>query len=293
MMSGVPSLLHTEEQAKQIAESFLEFAQLPDEKALRNAPELTLGLLQKEFTGYIGLSAATFSPSVDGTLVRRPPIRAALEGKTQGVPMLIGTTREEMSIMFNKLLSHIIDIQVLKEKGVQAEMDEVKRRIESAYERYGKRNQAIMVSDYVFRMPCVWFAEAHSKSADTWMYRFDYESFGMRISKLHSFHSSDIPFLFGNFKSGLARYMFALSPVKTGILKVHHELRNDFLTFIKTGELPWEKCEGENTPAKCFALPPIIEQAVPPDVKLAYEGSEFKRRSLAGESNNLATTPQD
>ncbi|MCL2111795.1 MAG: carboxylesterase/lipase family protein [Clostridiales bacterium] len=288
MMSGLPTLLHTREQAQKVARGFLEFMGISDADGLRAACDLDLAARQKEFALNHALGAATFAPCADGDLVVRYPIPAAKEGETCGVPMLIGTTREEMSIVFKKTLSRLVDISVLRKKGVQAELEEAKKRISAAYERYGRRGPAIMVSDYVFRMPSVWFAEAHSKSTCTWMYRFDYETFGMRMSGLHAFHSSDIPFLFGNFKVGLARYMLAFSPVKTGIRKVHKELRGDFLTFIKTGELPWEKCDGENTPAKCYALPSFFEQAVHPEVKDAYNGSEFKRRSLAGESNNLA-----
>ena len=143
-----------------------------------------------------------------------------------------------------------------------------------------------MVSDYIFRMPNVWFGEARSNKADTWMYRFDYESFGMRLSGLHAFHSSDIPFLFGNIKAGLARYMFLLSLSKKRIKKLVREFRGDFLTFIKTGKLPWKKCDGEDTPAKCYAQTSFVEQVVPTEVKQAYDGSEFKRRSFEG-SNNI------
>jgi para-nitrobenzyl esterase len=216
--------------------------------------------------------------------VSRHPIRAALEGETIGVPMLIGTTREEMSAAFNKRLSHILEISEVKERGVQTEKADAKQRITDAYKRYGKRGPKIMVSDYTFRMPSVWYGEAYSNNADIWMYRFDYQTFGMRISGLHSFHSCDIPFLFGNFRAGLARYMFFLSPVKWGIRRVQREFRGDFLAFIKTGELPWQKCKADDTPAKCYALPSFVEQAVPAEIKRAYDGSEFKRMSLAGES---------
>ena len=141
-----------------------------------------------------------------------------------------------------------------------------------------------MFSDFAFRMPGVWLAEAQSGHADTWMYRFDYETFSMRLSGLHAFHSCDIPFLFGNLKAGLARLMFLLPPSRIRAKKLLREFRGDFLSFIKTGELPWEKCDGENTPAKCYKIPSFVEQAVPTEVKRTYDGSGFKNRSLKGEN---------
>jgi para-nitrobenzyl esterase len=167
------------------------------------------------------------------------------------------------------------------------EDEEVVKRIYKAYEPYGKRGKAIMFSDFSFRLPAIWFAEAQSIHGDTWMYRFDYETFGMRITGLHSFHSSDVPFLFGNFNEGLARYMVLLSPINRVIQRVHHEFRGDFLTFIKTGELPWEKCMGKDSPAKCYSYNTHIEQAVPDAVKQAFETSEYKRRSFSGEGLDL------
>jgi carboxylesterase type B len=34
------------------------------------------------------------------------------------------------------------------------------------------------------------------------MYRYDYESPTMKLTRLHSFHSTDIPLVFGNYTAG-------------------------------------------------------------------------------------------
>ena len=291
MMSGVPVLLHKTEEAQKIARRFLEFMDIADADALLNTPEQVIGARQKEFCRVNGLGAATYAPCVDGESISKYPISLALEGKTGGVPALIGTTRDEMSIVLFKRLSKILDVTDMRRMGVQSETDEAKRRISKAYEKYGKRSPAVMMSDLVFHMPCIWYAEARNDTADTWMYSFDYETFGMRVSGLRAFHSSDIPFLFGNFRAGLSRYMMALSPYKKGIREVYHELRGDFLTFMKTGELPWEKCEGGNTPAKRYARTSFTGHAISPEVKRVYEGSEYKRRSIEGDS--ITSLPGD
>ena len=285
MMSGIPTLLYTKEQSQKIAGDFLDFINVHDAGSLLAEPAMELAARQKEFVNSYSLGSATFAPCVDGEMAGKYPIPAASEGRTKGVPLLIGTTREELSVVFFKSLSHTMRIQELREQGLETELKEARQRIKGSYERYGRRGPKIMVSDYIFRMPCIWFAEANSKHEDTWMYRFDYETFGMRLSGLHAFHSSDIPFLFGNLKTGLANYMFLLSSSKTGVPKVQRELRGDFLAFIKTGKLSWGKCDGEDTPARCYARNTSVEQAVPVDVKRAYDGSDFKRRSLEGGNN--------
>ena len=282
MMSGIPTFLFTREQSQKIAKDFLDFVGIGDAEALLAKPALELSERQREFVLSYPLGSATFAPCIDGTMIPGYPIPAMRDGAAAGVSFLIGTTREEMSVVFIRWLSHVMRIDELRKRGLNTESTEARKRIRAAYERYGKRGPMTMVSDYIFRMPCVWLAERHSRFADTWMYRFDYETFGMRFSGLHAFHSSDIPFLFGNLKVGLARFMFLLSPRKTGIHKVLNEFRGDFLAFVKSGELPWEKCEGEDTPAKCYARTSHVEQVVPAEIKNAYDGSEFKHRSLEG-----------
>ena len=283
MMSGVTTLLHTETQAQQIAREFLDFMGIPDAASLLALEGKALAILQRDFS-VAGYGAIAFGPSLDHEIIKQYPIKAARESETPGVPMLIGTTREEMSIALNPFLSGIVDINKIRREGVAVEGEEKIAQIKKVYSHiYGKRGQAINISDYVFRIPSVWFAEARSGNSNTWMYRFDYETFGMRISRMHAFHSSDIPFLFGNFKSGHAKLMTLLSSKKS-VMKLHKELRGDFLTLMKEGVLPWEPCTEEAAPAKCYAHHSKIEPAVPAEIMKAYEGTDFMQRCLAGES---------
>ena len=287
MMSGVPTLLFTREESQKIAKMYLKYMDIDNAESLKAVSAMSLASRQSEFAGHTRLGAAAFGICVDGELVKQFLIPAASEGKMSGISMLFGTTREEMSFALKKSLAHIVDIETVRKAGNAAESDEVKMQIYKTYERYGKRGEAIMFSDFSFRLPAMWFAEVQSKYADTWMYRFDYETIGMRITDLHAFHSCDVPFLFGNFKTGLAKYMVILSPVKIGIQKVYHEFQGDLFAFIKTGELPWEKCKGKDAPAKCYTLRSHVEQAVPDDVKEAYEATEYRRRSFSGNSIEL------
>ena len=282
MMSAVPTLIGSKEMAEKNAKRFLEFANINDAELLRELPASKLVELQREFAKSSGLGVTAFGISVDGELVKNYPILAAKEGMMQGIPMLFGTTREEMSFAFKESLSHIIDMSRIRDVGISAESEEIKSRIKNAYKRYGKRGRMILFSDFSFRIPSIWYAEGQSEFADTWMYRFDFETLGLRISGIHAFHSSDVPYLFGNFNVGLARLTLLISPIKLIVRKVHREFRGDLLTFIKTGELPWEKCKGENTPAKCYATRSFIEQAAPDEVKSAFKDSDYRRRSLKG-----------
>lgn len=287
LMSAGPTLPFTKETARDVSRKFAQFMQV-DAGELATMNALTLTARQAEFARACGLGAGTFMPEIDGTLIRDYPIAAASRGDAVPVPLLVGTTREEMSFFFVKPVADYLDIRGIMDAGVDAEPEHVRSQIAGGYDRYGKRGPAVMISDLVFRMGSVWLAEAMSRLTDVWMYRFDFETFAMRISRLHAFHSSDIPFVFGNHSEGLAPLMFLFSPSKKRIRELTAEMQKDFLQFASEGSLPWPRCSGEDTPAKCYGRKTsTVQQAVDPDIKQRYTSSNFYRRSFRGESNNL------
>ena len=143
-----------------------------------------------------------------------------------------------------------------------------------------------MFSDMVFRMGCVWFASAQSSNSDVWMYRFDYETGAMRMSNLHSFHSSDLPFIFGNYRHTMARFMLLFARRKN-ILKISREMQKDFKDFMENGVCNWEKCSENNVPAKCYGLNTHIEDCMPRQLTELYGQTEFYRRSFSEDAKGL------
>jgi hypothetical protein len=71
MMSGVPALLHPKEHSHLIAESFLEFMQIPDKDSLLAFPAEEIAVRQNAFAQHCGLGAATYAISVDGDLIKK------------------------------------------------------------------------------------------------------------------------------------------------------------------------------------------------------------------------------
>lgn len=286
LMSAGPTLISSREGGSESAQAFLEMSgRTPD--ALRRMPPEELLALQRRYAGVSGLGAGTYMPTVDGTLLPSFPIAAAAGRQCSALPMLIGTTKEEMSFLFVPPVARALEISGIFDAGVDAEPEEVRERIARGYDRYGRRGPSIMMSDLVFRMGSVWLAEAMSAHADIWMYRFDYETPAMKVSNLHAFHSSDIPFLFGNYREGYAPLMFCFSPSKRKIRAVTRQMRGDFLQFIRGRQLAWQRCSGEDTPAKCYEVESFVEPCVHPEVKENYKGSNFRARSFAGRSNTL------
>ena len=287
-MSASPTTLHSKRNAQILARQYMEVAGLTKD-SLVSTDAAELAARQKEFRAACGLGAGTFMPEVDGVLVRDHPIAAAARGDAIPVPLLLGTCREEMSLLFVKPVADVLEISGILDAGTDAEPPGMNERIASGYDMFGKRGPAILMSDLVFRMGSVWLAEALSAHTDVWMYRFDFETAAMRVSGMHTFHSCDIPFVFGNHECLKPRLMFLFSPLRSGIRRVTREMRQDFLAFARGEQLPWDACSGEYTPARCYGTPSTVEQAVPQDIKDRYKGSMFRKRSFAGEDNNMRT----
>lgn len=287
MMSGGPTLPHPREQHLHTSRKFLEFMEIQDGAELCVRPAMELAEKQAAFASWCKLGTATYSVEVDGELVPGYPIPLAAGGGAKDIPLLVGTTREEMSFMFVKPFNRAMDVGGVFEAGVDGEQQEDTLKIRSAYERYGDRMWKTLMSDLVFRMPNVWFAEAYANHAPVWMYRYDYESPTMKLSKLHAFHSSDLPLVFGNYAAGIARFLYSITQYKKHFKALEKELRGDFVRFAGTGALDWERCAEGSSPAKCYDRQVTVEPVVPHEVKAAYEGSGFHSRSMAGKSNNL------
>ncbi len=283
MMSGGPTQLQSKQTCMATTESFLEFANITTGRKLKRTSWDELVSLQKAFIRSYGMGAATFRITVDKALVSAMPIEAAQRGEIT-VPMLIGTTREEMGFLAIKSLARVIDVHAIVKNGLQREDASVLRQLEDTYHVvYGKdRGMCMMYTDLLFRISSLWLAQALYTEAGAWMYRFDFETAALRMNGLHAVHSSDLPYVFGNFKPALVRPLFMIEPQKQAVSSVAQELQRDLVTFMRTGQLDWPLCAAHATVGKCYDNPSVIEPMVHEEVSRMYDLTAYKRTSLAG-----------
>ena len=211
------------------------------------------------------------------------PIAAARAGMAKGIPLLMGTTREEMSFLAVKPLARAWGLDGIMGAGVSHESEECRECIPNAYhELYGKkRGEALMYSDMIFRMGNVWYAQEYNAHADVWLYRFDYETAAMRISGLHAFHSSDIPFLFGNFRAGIGKLHFFAVPVKEGSARIIPRDAEGFCQLLSARERQdGSGATGTDIPAKHYAKNHRIAPAVDSGSARSTEKTHFRKTSF-------------
>ena len=104
------------------------------------------------------------------------------------------------------------------------------------------------------------------------------------MNGLHAIHSSDLPYVFGNFKTALVRPMFLLNPDMSQVLAVAREVQEDVMTFMREGVLEWDPCGSNELTGKCYDDPPCFQEMVDPHLRTIYEGSAYKTNSFKGVS---------
>ncbi|MDX9809252.1 MAG: carboxylesterase family protein [Sphaerochaetaceae bacterium] len=290
IMSGGPTQLQSLDVCRKTTDAFLNFSGLKKSTDLTSATLYDLIDLQKRFMKYYNMGSATFRITVDNKLVRHHPIPAAQSSSPPTVPLLIGTTKEEMGFMSLKVLTKLlVDVERIIDEGLRLEHPAVRDLLYERYRRqYGpQRAKTVLYTDLLFRISSVWFAEAAGEHVPAWMYRFDYETIALRMNGMHSFHATDLPYVFGTFKSVLVQPMFLFTMDMSEVYAVAQAIQSDVVTFMKTGKLDWPQCKKSDTPAKCYDKVCTVQPMVDQIIKDLYDITAYKSRSFSGDESHL------
>lgn len=235
------------QRASSIAERFLELAGV-EASGLRGLDigdiVRATGELVQEIPAKVPGTLA-LAPVVDRDLVPHYPVAAFQKGYQHAVPLLIGTNHDESS-MFKLMKSPLMPItpdkvhemfQAIAEDHPEMRSDE-EVEVASAYPGYPTKRSALEISrDAAFRMPTLWIAEAHSRRARTYLYRFDQATPFLKLTRLGAMHGTEVPYVFGNFGVVPKDPTFKLGGRRTAEA-VGERLRRRWVDFAY-GRDPW------------------------------------------------------
>ena len=282
-MSGNPILVQPRAHYRSLSRQFLDFTGIRSPSQLRSLSANELLSFQRKFPAVTRKGAGTFMLVLDDDMIPRLPIPAARSHLPTGLPMLLGTTREELSFTLIRPLARLLEVDHLVDTGANREDDALRARIRRAYRRYGRRHQAVLRSEIVFRMPNVWLAEALAAHNPVWQYRFDYSTWLQQLLRLYAFHSSDVPFVFGRFTTGFGRLLSLLIREKETISSLSRTMQRDILTFAAAGRLEWEPVCKDHFPARCYDRTLTVENAVDADLLDLFRQTRYFQRSVSGD----------
>ena len=209
--SSPASSVYGRERAAGVAGTYLDLLGVPHSQAKTALREMdvttltasTLTLLDHIATTVPG--SVAFAPVVDGDVIVDYPINIFRAGGAARIPLLIGTNRDEAAL-FKMMKSPLMPISAAAIQEmfdlVAAESPELAHMmgpITAAYKSFPKQKGAMEISrDAGFRMPSIWVAEAHSRVAPTFMYRFDTAPPLMKLLGIGASHATELPYVFGN-----------------------------------------------------------------------------------------------
>ncbi len=164
-----------------------------------------------------------FAPIVDGDLLPDYPVRAFRHGSAHPIPLIIGTNKDESSL-FRMMKSPLMPIDPVVITSMFAEIADEHpglelpdhSQIEGAYSGLSKLGAGLgLTRDFGFRLPTLWIAEAHSKIAPTWLYRFDYAPPMLMALKIGATHGTELAYVFGNINHGARDITYKLGGLST------------------------------------------------------------------------------
>jgi len=177
----------------------------------------------------------TFAPTVDGDFLPHDILSGIHAGQSKGVDLLIGTNKDEANLFAMKKLK-IVPVNEEELKPYLGKLKpEDQKQLVAAYKDYPSRNSILeLITDGIFTMPSIKFAELQSAHANTYMYRFDWASKPIKAVGLSACHGIEIPFVFGTFHTKLGKKILLFSDHKR-IYQLSNQLQQAWINFARTG----------------------------------------------------------
>lgn len=277
LSSAIPTSFVPASAGEDLVKRFLTFFRIKNPDDLCRLTDKQIVDRTPAFIQECGLGAGTFRPVVDGRYLRDFPIALLRRGQYKPVPMLIGTTRDELSLMELPFLRRHWKLDHIIQEGLAREKDSTRESMRLLYDQeYSRRESRIqLLSDMIFRTAALFYAEAASAASPVWLYRFDLRPALMRLSGLGAVHSSDLPLLFGNLREGVGKLMFGLSRDLGAAQKLSQEMQADMTGFMREGTLPWPRAFTDGYVAKCFDLPVCYRQPIPEQIYRGYRQTVY------------------
>jgi para-nitrobenzyl esterase len=235
VQSGATDLLLDRDRARLVLEAFARCAGVdPDDTdALRALEPRQILAAQAQAAGELFATVGTmpFHPCVDGDVLPFAWHEAAARGVAE-VPIIIGTTRDEMSLF----ASFDPGAATLDETGLRARITHLGQDPDSliaAYAATGTTDPPAVwgriTTDNAMWFPALRIVEAHCAHSPVWVYRFDWPA---ALTALGAPHGVDIPFAFDTIDVG-GWDSFVSDPAAAHDLA--HVIQSLWSSFARTG----------------------------------------------------------
>ena len=199
---------------------------------------------QKAFLNQIQLE---FRPYIDNESLPQHPIKAIQEGYAKDIELIVGTNLEEWRFWraFEPKFEERDPSQIKKRiNNLMSSQGEDEMKIEEIINIYKKSREECSLpiniheiyeaymTDSIFRIPSIKFAEAQSKhQKSTYMYLFKWKT-PFENGRFGAMHALEIAFVFGSFWED---YLFTFPKKIAETEALSDKMMNAWISFAKTG----------------------------------------------------------
>jgi para-nitrobenzyl esterase len=213
------------------------------------------------------------APVADGDLLPERPVEAFRAGRAARIPLIIGTNEREGSLFRGRL-----DILASTPARIRAVFAKTPRDAATAiarlYPRLSRRpSSADFAGDYSFWYPSVRVAEAHSRYAPVYFYRFDIAPRLARWLGLDATHGIELFAVFDQARKPLGR-LWGLFGGYRAFERVGRRMRTNWLRFAFSGEVDagWPCYEEEHRRTLIIDVDDRVEEDPRSALRRAWSG---------------------
>jgi para-nitrobenzyl esterase len=209
--------------------------------------EIIKGFVKAQEKALLNREQLEFRPYIDGESLPQHPFKAIDDGFAKDIELLIGTNLEEWKFWrsFEPNFEEIGSTRLRKRirKVLRASGGE-EAKIPAIIEMYKKSREEINLSiniheiydafmtDSIFRIPSIKFAEAQSKhQKNTYMYLFNWKT-PFENGRYGAMHALEIAFVFGSFWED---FLFTLVKKTSETEVLSEKMMDSWISFAKNG----------------------------------------------------------
>jgi para-nitrobenzyl esterase len=192
-------------------------------------------------------------PVVDGSILPTDPWRALADGAARDVDLIAGHVRDEQRLF--SLLEGILDQVTEVQASAALELFAPGPDAVAAYRATGAGPEELydqVHSDWLFRMPSLMLAEAHT--GRTFVYELTWPAPGLG-GALGACHGLDVPLVFGNLTSGQTAMLLGDDLAEAE--SVSAQMREAWTSFATDGDPGWP-AYGDERLTRVFDTEPAV-----------------------------------
>ena len=267
---------YTVEEEKEICELYLEYVGLDKERVdeLVNIPYEVHNAANRKLDAYVFEhynGRCSFCPVVDGKFIKDFPTLA--DYSSYNKPVLIGTNHSEGNF---QMMYNWNDVEKYAPLLVRRLSEEQKAKVMGFYDLPDKYAFGAMLTDIMYTMPKIWFAERVSRGGSpVYLFRFDYYTKILEQLGLFCCHVTELLPLF---EIKTAPFGNLYKGNEEEIRQIGQRMRRWWGAFARTGnpnvpgQVEWEPYTEEKRSTMVINLEDRLVEDAEQEVRLRYEG---------------------